>query len=290
MAEHMQNIQRRIKSIGSTERITNAMKLVSAAKLRKAKAVFENSRLYLGSLLESIQDTFSDTADVPQMFLAGSRPIRNKCYVLITSSNGLCGSFNGNVIRVMEKELDAYEEGRDHVKLVTIGSKGKDYFLHHGVEILQDHDAPADTVTFSETREISGPLMELYRKGEIDEIDIVYTAYINTLRQEVTVRRLLPLEIPERKEEKKYRMPVEYEPSSTDVFRYLVPKYVELMIFNTCIESATCEYAARRTAMENANDNAKDMLAQLQLEYNHARQAEITDEIIEIVAGSEAQN
>ena len=290
MAEHMQNIQRRIKSISSTERITNAMKLVSAAKLRKAKEVFENSRLYLGRLLESIQDTFADTADVPVEFLSGSREIKNKCYVLITSSNGLCGSFNGNVIRTMEEELAAYDGGREHVRLVTIGYKGKDYFLHHDVEIIQTHDAPADTVTFSETREISGPLIDMYLAGEIDEIDIVYTAYINTLRQEVTVKRLLPLEIPERKEEQKFNMPVEYVPSAAEVFGYLVPKYVELMIFNTCIESATCEYAARRTAMENANDNAKDMLSQLQLAYNHARQAEITDEIIEIVAGSEAQN
>ena len=220
MAEHMQNIQRRIKSISSTERITNAMKLVSAAKLRKAKEVFENSRLYLGRLLESIQDTFADTADVPVEFLSGSREIKNKCYVLITSSNGLCGSFNGNVIRTMEEELAAYDGGREHVRLVTIGSKGKDYFLHHDVEIIQTHDAPADTVTFSETREISGPLIDMYLAGEIDEIDIVYTAYINTLRQEVTVKRLLPLEIPERKEEQKFNMPVEYVPSAAEVFGF----------------------------------------------------------------------
>lgn len=290
MAEHMQSIQRRIKSIGSTERITNAMKLVSAAKLRKAKATFENSRLYLGRLLASIQETFCDAEGVPREFLTGSRQIRNKCYVLITSSNGLCGSFNGNVIRTMENELNSWGEDRSHVRMVTIGTKGKDYFLHHGVKILMEHDAPADTVTFEETRAISGPLMKMYLSGEIDEIDIVYTAYINTLRQEVTVKRLLPLEIPEKKEGRKFNMPVEYTPSPEKVFGYLVPKYVELMIFNTCIESATCEYAARRTAMENANDNAKDMLSQLQLEYNHARQAEITDEIIEIVAGSEAQN
>ncbi|MFR1722601.1 ATP synthase F1 subunit gamma [Emergencia timonensis] len=289
MAEQMQNIQRRIKSIGSTERITNAMKLVSAAKLRKAKSAFESSRLYLGRLLESIQETLDDVEDVPQRFLAGSRDVKNKCYVLITSSNGLCGSFNGNVIRTMTERLSEYGNDYSNVRMVTIGSKGREYFAHHGVEILMEHDAPADTVTFEETKEISRPLMELYAKGEIDEIDIVYTSYINTLKQEVIIKKLLPIDIHSKGEAGDYTNPIEYGPSAEAVFSYLIPKYIELMIFSTCIESATCEYAARRTAMENANDNAKDILADLQLEYNHARQSAITDEIIEIVAGAEAQ-
>ncbi|MFQ9892201.1 MAG: F0F1 ATP synthase subunit gamma [Emergencia sp.] len=151
-----------------------------------------------------------------------------------------------------------------------------------------EHDAPADTVTFEETRNVSQPLMEMYLRGEIDEIDIVYTSYVNTLRQEVVVKKLLPLDIA-KLEEGTFARPIEYEPSAEEVFTYLIPKYIELMIFSACIESATCEYAARRTAMENANDNAQDMLADLQLAYNHARQADITDEIIEIVAGSQAQ-
>ncbi len=290
MAEQMQNIQRRIKSIGSTERITNAMKLVSAAKLRKAKAVFESSRLYLGRILESIQATLEDVEDIPAEYLSGSRQINNKCYILITSSNGLCGSFNANVIRLMSEQLSAYGNDYSHVKLVTIGSKGKDYFAHHGAEILMEHDAPADTVTFEETKEITLPLLEMYQKGEIDEIDIVYTSYINTLHQEVVVKKVLPVDVSKNNEEtQRYSRVVEYEPSAEEVFSYLIPKYIEVLIFSACIESATCEYAARRTAMENANDNARDMLAELKLEYNHARQAEITDEIIEIVAGAEAQ-
>ena len=289
MAEQIQNIQRRIKSIGSTERITNAMKLVSAAKLRKAKSAFESSKLYLGRLLESVQETLDDVEDVPQRYLTGSRDIKKKCYVLITSSNGLCGSFNGNVIRTMTDRLSQYNGDYSNIRMVTIGSKGREYFAHHGVEILMEHDAPADTVTFEETRTISRPLMELYIKGEIDEIDIVYTSYVNTLKQEVIVKKLLPIDIHGKGGGGSYSNSIEYGPSAEEVFRYLIPKYIELMIFSTCIESATCEYAARRTAMENANDNARDMLADLQLEYNHARQSEITDEIIEIVAGSEAQ-
>lgn len=288
MAEQIQNIQRRIKSIESTERITNAMKLVSAAKLRKAKAVFESSRVYLGRLLSDIQSTMEDVEDIPDLYLAGSRPVKKKCYILITGSNGLCGSYNGNVIRAMSEQLAAQRDDYSNIRLVAIGSKGREFFAYHGAEILMEHDAPADTVTFEETREISTPLLELYKKGEIDEIDIVYTSYINTLRQEVVIKKVLPVEVGMKQVQKNQKF-VEYEPSAEAVFSYLIPKYIELLIFSACIESATCEYAERRTAMENANDNAKDMLAGLKLAYNHARQAEITDEIIEIVAGSEAQ-
>lgn len=289
MAEQMQNIQRRMKSIGSTERITNAMKLVSAAKLRKAKAVFESSEVYLGRLLSDIQGTMEDIEDIPDLYLAGRRPVKKKCYILITSSNGLCGSFNGNVIRAMSEQLATQRDDYRNIRLVAIGAKGKEFFAYHGAEILMEHDAPADTVTFEETREISAPLLELYQKGEFDEIDIVYTSYINTLRQEVVIKKVLPVEVGPKQQENQPHRFVEYEPSAEKVFNYLIPKYIELLIFSACIESATCEYAARRTAMENANDNAKDMLADLKLAYNHARQAEITDEIIEIVAGSEAQ-
>lgn len=288
MAEQMQNIQRRIKSISSTERITNAMKLVSAAKLRKAKNAFESAQRYMGTLLTSIQRILDDTPDVPTEFLVGSREIKNKCYLLITSSNGLCGSFNGNVIRAMDETLKQSGTRIEDTRLITVGTKGKEYFASRGAQILVEHDAPADTVTFEETRNVSQPLMEMYLRGEIDEIDIVYTSYVNTLRQEVVVKKLLPLDIA-KLEEGTFARPIEYEPSAEEVFTYLIPKYIELMIFSACIESATCEYAARRTAMENANDNAQDMLADLQLAYNHARQADITDEIIEIVAGSQAQ-
>lgn len=289
MADKMQNIQRRIKSIGSTERITNAMKLVSAAKLRKARNVFESTRRYMGTLLASMQRILDDTPDVPDEFLVGSREIKKKCYLLITSSNGLCGSFNGNVIRAMEEELARTGSSVGETKLITVGTKGKEYFAARGAEILIEHDAPADTVTFEETKDVSGPLMEMYLKGEIDEIDIVFTSYINPLRQEVVVRKLLPLNIAQ-PEEGNYVRPIEFEPSPVEVFTYLIPKYIELMIFSACIESAACEYAARRTAMENANDNARDMLADLELQFNHARQSAITDEIIEIVAGSQMQS
>lgn len=292
MAEQMHEIKRRIKSISSTERITNAMKLVSASKLRRAKSAFENSREYMNRLLEDIRGVFDDIEDVPAVFVEGTREIKKRCYVLITSSNGLCGSFNSNVIKTLEAELARDGAGPDEALLVTIGTKGKDYFSRRGYNLIMTHDAPADTVDYAETIKISEPLIRMYRSGEIDQIKIIYTKYINTLRQEPTVVQLLPVKkenVEELSDGGDVRHVIEYSPGPEEVFDYLVPKFLELTVFSVCIESATCEYAARRTAMESANDSARDMLSSLQTEYNHARQSAITDEIIEIVAGSEAQ-
>lgn len=289
MAEQLQGIKRRIKSINSTERITNAMKLVSAAKLRQAKNIFTNTQEYLARLIDTIGETFEHVENVPGQFLAGSRKIKTKCFVVITSSNGLCGSFNGNVIRATNAQLCALKESALNVKLVTVGAKGKHFLQHRGYPILAEHDAPADSMTFEEAEEISNNLIKLYRNGEIDEIDIIYTSYINTLKQEVQIKKLLPFDMNTAAKESKYNNVVEYGPSPEAVFAYLVPKYVELNIYSTCIESATCEYAARRTAMENANENARDILDDLETAFNRARQTQITDQIIEIVAGSEAQ-
>lgn len=289
MAEQMQVIKRRIKSIGSTERITNAMQLVSAAKLRKSRKNFDNAKTYLYSLIDTIGELFSATEDVPSEFLTGSREIKTKCCLVITSSNGFCGSFNGTVIRAAEKYLNAFRDSKHDVKLITVGSKGRDYFEHHNTKILMQHDAPADTVTFEETSKISHPLMEMYLNGEIDEVDIIYTSYVNPLKQEVVIKKLLPFDINDTHVAGKVQHSIEYGPSAEDVFNYLIPKYVELVVYSTCIESATCEYAARRMAMENAHNNASEMLDELNILYNRARQTEITNEIIEIVAGSQAQ-
>lgn len=290
MAEQMQEIKRRIKSIGSTERITNAMQLVSAAKLRKSRKTFENAKTYLYNLIDTIGDIFAETDDVPTEFLAGSREIKTKCCVIITSSNGFCGSFNSSVIRAAERYLEDFRDSEHKVKLITIGSKGKDYFLHHKYEIFMDHDAPADTVTFEETIDISEPIVEMYREGKIDEVDIIYTSYVNPLKQEVVIKKLLPLDKNVAKSSGNIKHNIEYGPSLEEVFNYLIPKYVELVVYSTCIESAACENAARRMAMENAHNNASEMLEDLNVQYNRARQTEITNEIIEIVAGSQAQN
>ena len=285
-AESMQDIKRRIRSVTSTEHITNAMKLVSAGKLRKAKAIFEKTNENSHYITHTIAEIFNSSQDIPPEYLAGNREIKTTCYIIVTSCRGLCGGFNSNVLKEAQREIDADWE---KPVIFAIGSKGKEYFEKRGYEIYGDYLAPPENISFLETREMSVPIIEMYNRGEIDEVVLIYTSFISSMEQEVKNVTLLPFEIEKDPDIIRNSKPVEYEPSVEAVFNYLVPKYGEMMIYGAVVESATCEHAARRMAMENATDNAREMLDKLSLNYNRARQSAITDEIIEIVAGSEAQ-
>ena len=285
-AESMQDIKRRIRSITSTEHITNAMKLVSAGKLRKAKAVFERTNENSHYITNAIEELFTNSKDIPEEYLyKEDREIGATCYIVITSSKGLCGGFNSNVIKEAEAQIRTF--GGDSV-IFAIGSKGKEYFEKRGYQIYRDYMAPPEEITPREARALGEPLIDLYKRGEIGRVVMVSTEFISTMEQRVRTSILLPFEVEVNPEVGTSKF-IEYEPSVEEVFNYLVPKYVEMMIYAAVVESATCEHAARRTAMENATDNAREMLGELSLYYNRARQAAITDEIIEIVAGSEAQ-
>jgi F-type H+-transporting ATPase subunit gamma len=283
-ASNMQDIKRRIKSINSIEHITSAMKMVSAAKLRRAKATFEKTTEYFHFITDSIAEIFNNASEVPNKYLEGSREINRTCYIIITSCKGLCGSFNSNVIRAAVREI-----GQEQPVIVAVGTRGRDYFRKRGKEIVAEYLAPPESISFLETREISKPIIELYDNGEIDRVVLVYTSFVNNLEQQVKTVQLLPFKIEKNPEVLRVEREVEYEPSVEEVFNYLVPKYVEIVVFGAIIESATCEHAARRMAMESATDNAREMLGDLSLYYNRARQAAITNEIIEVVSGSEAQ-
>ena len=283
----IQDVKRRLKSITSMEHITNAMKLVSAAKLRKAKATFDKTHQYFSFITHAIEEVFNNAEDVPRKYLQGSRDGVRKCaYVIITGSRGLCGAFNQNVIRAAVRDM-CYCVDEEPI-LVTIGAKGRDYFAKRGYNIMAEYNEPVEDIPFLETREMSLPLIEMYDREEIDEIKLIYTAFITQMDFQVITKRLLPFEIEPDPDVLKHENYVEYEPSVEEVFNYLVPKYAEMQIYGAIVESATCEHAARRMAMDNATDNAKSMLEDLSLYYNRARQATITNEIIEIVSGAEA--
>ena len=285
--ESIQDIKRRIKSVSSTERITNSMKLVSAGKLRKAKAIFEKTNENSHFITNTIQELFNSGSEIPQEYLAGNREIKTTAYIVVTSGRGLCGGFNSNIIKEAQREIDADWEPP---VIVAIGSKGKEYFEKHGYEIHSSYLAPPESISFLETKELSAPILEMYDKKEIDEVVLIYTSFISTMEQQVKNEVILPFEVETDPEFMTTNKFVEYEPSVEAVFNYLVPKFVETKIYSAVVESATCEHAARRMAMENATDNAREMLDDLNLNYNRARQSAITDEIIEIVAGSEAQS
>lgn len=282
----MQDVKRRMSSVTSMEHITNAMKLVSASKLRRAKATFEKTHENFHFVTHSIKEIFASEGEVPKEYLAGNREIKKTCYIVITSCRGLCGGFNSNVIKEAQKSMEA--DGGEAV-ILAIGSRGLEYFERRNYEFIGKYVSPPESILFKESMAMAKPIIELYDKGEIDQIELIYTSYLSPLDQEVKNIRLLPFDLDHDPEIMMHSKQIEYKPSLQEVFNYLVPKFVEISLHGAIVESATCEHAARRMAMENATENAKDMLGTLSLNYNRARQSAITDEIIEIVAGSEAQ-
>lgn len=284
-ANNMRDIKRRIKSVKGMEHITNAMKLVSAAKLRRAKNTFERTREYFHFVTESIEEIFNNTSEVPTRYLKGNREIKKTCFIIMTSSRGLCGSYNSNVIKEAAEQIAGCKE-KPHI--VAIGNKGKEHFMKRGYDIIGEYMLPPESISFIETQQISKPIIDMYNSEEIDEVVMIYTSFINSLEQSVKSVRLLPFEIDKDPSSPKLEKLVEYEPSVEEVFNYLVPKYVEIMVYGAIVESATCEHAARRMAMESATDNAREMIQELNLFYNRTRQAVITNEISEIVGGANA--
>ena len=290
MGENMQDIKRRIKSVSSTMQITNAMKLVSAAKLRKARATFEKTTEYFNFITHTIEEIFNNNSEVHPEYLAGNREIKNTCYIVVTSCRGLCGGFNSNLIKTAGEALQEYK--KEAVELVCIGSRGRDFFAREGYAIDDAFTGAAEKISFSEIVKIVTSILADYRSGRVDSVLLITTEYINSLRQEPVVKQLLPAEFARAsKKEEAQAVPaeLEYAPSKEAVTDYLLPKYLELTLLEAFLESAVCEHATRRGAMESATDNAREILNRLSLTYHRARQAAITNELIEIVSGAETR-
>lgn len=297
MAESMRDIKRRIKSITSISHITQAMKLVSSAKLRRAKEVYDRTKDYYAYIISILEDLFNSGIEVPTNYLPSERKVETSGIILITSNRGLAGSFNSNTIRKTEEFIKESRELKENIHLICIGEKGNEYFSKRGYIVDNKFNRPPEDTTFTHTQDISKPIIELYDKGIVDEVEIIWTGFKGGLEQTVKTKKILPFdedevinEIKEKRAEGLGRKPVfiDYEPSAKEVFNYLIPKYCEIKIYNAIVESALCEHQARMMAMESATDNAKDMISGLELYYNRARQAAITKEITEIVSGADA--
>lgn len=290
MAENMQELKRRMKSIESTEHITNAMRLVSASKYKKAKNVFDKTSLQLAEVSATIERVIAsasaELAEAEEGKAASEQEAAEGKTILIavTGSKGLCGGFNANITKVAV--ACAEDVPKEKLEVFAIGSKGRDFFEHNGYTIMGEYLESPEKVTFADTKEIARPIIEKVKSGEAVRVLMVYTQYINSLQQEPVVKKLLPLDMEEFSDVK---AELEFSPKPEEVLEYMIPKYFELTLFKAIIESAACEHAARRSAMESATDNANEILAKLSLTYNRVRQAAITNEIIEIVSGAESQ-
>ena len=277
----MKDIKRRIKSVESTMQITKAMELVASSKLRKAKEKVENSRPYFNTLYDTMRKISRSTKGLKSQFTV-DRDTGKKGYIVVAGDRGLAGGYNSNVLKTAVSHMD-----NQKYPVIAVGKKSMDFFNKRGYPLHGKFSSGAESIDVAEIHQISEEASALYKSGEIDELYIVFTKFVSTLTQEPQIIKLLPLKFDDEGAAAKSSLTV-YEPSPEGVFDYLVPKYIDGIIFGAIVESFASEQGARRTAMESATDNAEDMIGSLQLKYNRARQATITQEISEIVAGAEA--
>lgn len=290
----MHEIKTRIKSIKETRQITNAMKLISAAKLKKARQLLEQALPYFDKVKETIADIIMHSESLENSFfdLRNEKVVKKKGYVIFTGDKGLAGGYNSNIIKLAENEL---QQNPDSVLLIA-GNVGKNHFLKKACNVYPYFDYSVHNPTVYRAREMAELTLDLFQKGELDEIYLVYTLMQSSLNLSPQIMKLLPLDLSSlRKDLKIDVVPSDllsesliYEPSPNAVFDILIPKYLKGIIYGAMVESFTSEQTARMSAMDNATANADEILHKLNLYYNRARQAAITQEISEIVGGAAA--
>lgn len=273
-------IKNRIRSMESTRQITKAMEMVAASKLRRAQAQVLASRPYFEILYETINDIVDSNRDFSSPYLT-ARPVKKLAYVVIAGDRGLAGGYNSNILKLTYAEM----AGKD-VEVLPVGKKAVDFFKARGLPLLTERYAAAGEVKVGDCFSIAKSLSKAYRAGEVDEIRVGYTNFVSVLSQTPATLRLLPLLRHTTGREGTNPSGILYEPDSTAVFDAVVPEYLGGILYGALCESRAAEQAARRTAMDSATQNADDMIADLSLKFNRARQAAITQEITEIVAGA----
>lgn len=293
---NMREIKLRIKSIKETRQITKAMKLISAAKLKKARQMLEHTLPYFNKVKDTIADILMHSGEIqnPYFDLRSENQGKKRCYLILTGDKSLAGGYNHNIIKLAESQL---VENRDALLLVA-GQIGRSHFIRNKYNVDMNFDFPVQNPTTLRAREIAEKILELFVKSEIDEVYIVYTLMVSSIKLEPHIMKLLPLDLDTLrvelhndniKKEKIDEMFV-YEPSTKTVFDVLIPKYIKGIVYGALVEAFTSEQSARMTAMDSATSNADEMLQKLNLYYNRARQAAITQEISEIVGGAAALN
>lgn len=278
----MKDIKLRIKSVESTMQITKAMELVASSKLRRAKERVEKSRPYFEVLHAALSDIAASNAELSSPYIA-RRPVQNTCYVVIAGDRGLAGGYNANILKAVAAEA----EGKS-ICVLPVGKKALEHYQRRGVRRISEEYAVAADVTVSDCFSMAQLLARGFLAGEYDEIRLAYTNFVSMLSQQPATLQLLPLKVSRPEPGVGPRGLTLYEPSSEEVYDAIVPEYLAGLIYGALCESVASELGARRSAMDAATKNAGEMIDSLSLHYNRARQAAITQEITEIVAGAEA--
>ncbi len=285
MAGSLKAIRKRITSVRNTQQVTKAMKMVSAAKLRRAQERAETARAYDEKLSEVLARVLAGVRGVDHPLLRGGGE-GPPHVVLVTADRGLCGGYNANLVRLAEQFL-ASPEGSG-ATLTVCGRRGRDYFRRRGAKIVSEHVNLGREFDLALAREIVGDVLGRFERGEAGSIHIVYSQFRSALSQQPRIDRLLPVEAPAAEDEQAALREYLFEPSPAELLASLLPRYVETRVYRALLEASASEHGARMTAMDNATRNASEMIDRLTLAMNRARQAGITTELMEIVGGAEA--
>ena len=279
---NLKDIRDRIKSVTSIQKVTKAMKMVAAAKMRRAQENMEQARPYSNRLMEIIQNLLPDV-DRELLPLLEVRKVNRVAFLVVTSDKGLAGSFNSSVLRKAQSEIDEF--GKENVDLFCVGKKARDFFKARRYDIIESHVGFWGNLDFNYAIKIANGIIYHFLKGHVDEIRVVYNEFVNVATQIVLTEKLLPLDYEADEGVSVDRL---YEPSKDEIVKSLIPRHLNVQMWKYLLESYASEQAARMVAMENATSNSQEMIKDLKLEFNKARQAAITTEMLEIVGGAES--
>tara|TARA_Y100000814_G_C12289902_1_gene388041 strand:- start:83 stop:952 length:870 start_codon:yes stop_codon:yes gene_type:complete len=284
---NLKEIRSRIKSVKSIQKVTKAMKMVAAAKLRKSQENMEQARPYADRLNNLIGDLLDDSSKSSINLLSQKEEVNTTGFIIVTADRGLAGSFNTNIIKKAEKEINSYDQKK--IKLFCIGKKGYEYFSKRGYKVEKYYIDFWNNLNFNIASDIGKDIINSFVNNSVDEIKVIYNLFKNVATQEVKYEQFLPVTYSEEVAENttKSSKPL-YEPSEKELLELLIPKHLNTQIWKYLLESFASEQGARMIAMENATENAGDMISELTLEFNKARQTAITTEMLEIVGGAEA--
>jgi F-type H+-transporting ATPase subunit gamma len=287
----LKDLKNRIKSVKSTQKITKAMKMVAAAKLRRAREQAEAARPYAESmegLLANLAAGSSQNSS-ERSLLSGTGKSDTHLIVVATSDRGLCGGFNSTIVRAVKRKTRELQASGVTVKLLFVGRKGYEQLYHDFSKIIVGkNDLPKKKISYSDAENISRELITRFEAGEFDVAHVVYNKFKSAISQVVTFQQLIPLEITSNQQLATNTAPYEYEPNEAEILADLLPKNLSVQVYRSLLENAASEQGARMTAMDNATRNAGEMIKKLSLKYNRTRQAAITKELIEIISGAEA--
>lgn len=279
----LREIETRINSTKKTSQITKAMQMVAAAKLNRAEMNAKAFVPYMGKIQEVVQSIAAGSIDVEHPMLL-NRPIQRTGYLVITGDRGLCGPYNSNVLRKVYNTIQEKHQSNDEYVIIAIGKMGRDFFQSRGMNVILEMHGIPDQPSFTNIAEITSKAVGMFSDGTFDELYMYYNHFVSAMTQEVTETKVLPLtDLDESEPASSHEY--EYEPSAEAILEVLLPQYAESLIYGALLDAKASEHAATMTAMKSATDNASDLIDDLTLQFNRARQAAITQEITEIIGG-----